>query len=52
MVLWGLVVVGCSVFWLGMFVLGMLVVVLEMLYLFGCVLCLGVGVWVLWCGDV
>lgn len=50
-VLWGLVAVGCSVPWLGMPALGTLAAALETLYLLGCVLCLGVGVWALWRGD-
>ncbi len=46
-VLWGLVAVGLCVPWMGLAALTWWAAALEDLYLLGCVVCLGVGVWAL-----
>ncbi|WP_228886674.1 sensor domain-containing diguanylate cyclase [Stenotrophomonas rhizophila] len=46
-VLWGLIVVGLCVPWMGLAALGWWAAALETLYLAGCAVCLGVGLWAL-----
>ncbi len=45
--LWGLIAVGLCVPWMGLAALGWWAAALETLYLAGCAVCLGVGLWAL-----
>ncbi len=46
-VLWGLVAVGLCVPWMGLSALAVVAAALEYVYVLGCVVCLGVGLWAL-----
>ena len=50
-VLWGLVAVGLCVPWMGATGLGWMAAGLELAFVLGCVVCLGVGLWSLLRGD-
>jgi len=50
-VLWGLVLVGACVPWMGVTGLVWMAAGLELVFVLGCAVCLGVGVWALLKGD-
>ncbi len=50
-VLWGLVAAGLCVPWMGLAALAWTASALEHVHVFGCVVCLGVGLWALWRRD-